>query len=261
MPRIKKVYGNWKDQVFTIHDALTLSANVCRGLRDVGGSVEVAIFPPFVYLDVVRRMIASEGPQLLKLGAQDVYGNEGRTFTGAISPKMLKNLEIEGCLTGHSERRVHFGETDLDVARKIDALIRYGIPPTLCVGESLETRKEGDEKAIAFVVGQVRAALQSLGPTAVGEIDAVAYEPVWAIGTGLTATPEQAQEMCAAIRACIANLVGLGAAEGMSVLYGGSMTHETAQLFASLPDVDGGLIGGASLVPDSFISIVKAFAD
>jgi triosephosphate isomerase len=194
----------------------------------------------------------------LALGAQDVFWEKEGAYTGAISPVMLREVGCEYCIVGHSERREHFGESDLTVSRKAAALLAHGITPIICVGEGLAKREEGARAAIAFVTAQVEGALQLIDSAAIGKI-VVAYEPIWAIGTGRTATPEAAQEICAAIRACLAERGGSEAANGIRILYGGSMKAENAALFVPEPDIDGGLIGGAALEASAFVEIVKAF--
>jgi triosephosphate isomerase len=194
----------------------------------------------------------------LALGAQDVFWEKDGAYTGAISPSMLKEVGCTYGIVGHSERREHFAETDLAVSKKARALLEYGIAPIICVGEGLEKREEGARAAIAFVTTQVKRALELVDRSDAERV-VIAYEPIWAIGTGRTATPEAAQEMCAAIRASIADWAGDAAAQEVRVLYGGSMKPENAALFAPLPDVDGGLIGGASLEAHAFSDIVKAF--
>jgi triosephosphate isomerase len=219
--------------------------------------VDTVLCPPFISLKSVATVLDYDKSDIM-LGAQDVYWQENGAYTGAISVGMLKDVRCKYCIVGHSERRDYFGESDLDVSRKAQALLAGEITPIICVGEGLEKREEGADVAVAYVCAQVSAALELIAPGDVERI-VVAYEPIWAIGTGRTATPESAQEMCAAIRACIADIAGAEAAHKVRVLYGGSMKPENAAMFAPLPDIDGGLIGGAALDAKGFIEIVKAF--
>ena len=189
------------------------------------------------------------------VGAQNVYWEEKGAFTGEISVGMLREIGCEYCIVGHSERRMLFAETNEDVNKKVRALIAGKIKPIVCVGESLAVRDA--DTYLEFVTAQVRAAFAGVDAfEAKGAV--VAYEPVWAIGTGRTATPEQAQEVCAAVRATLAEIFDAETAEGMRVLYGGSMNEGNAELLLAEPDIDGGLIGGASLKAASFVEIVKA---
>ena len=191
----------------------------------------------------------------IALGAQNVYWEPAGAFTGEISIPMIKEIGCAFCIVGHSERRNLFGETNEDVNRKARALIEAGIAPIVCVGESLSVRDEG--AYLDYVTAQVRAAFAGIdGDDA--RTTVVAYEPVWAIGTGRTATPEQAEEVCAAIRACLADLYDEATAAAMRILYGGSMNEGNAALLLAEADIDGGLIGGAALKAGSFIEIVKA---
>jgi triosephosphate isomerase len=241
--------------------AASLAKDTAHKLFDGNTSgVDRVICPPHCYLGTVRDSLNIGGAPV-KLGAQDVFWLERGAFTGAISPLMLKDFIVYYCIVGHSERREHFGDTDFTVGKKAIALLEHDIAPIICVGESLEKRNEGSREAIAFVTAQVEVALTMLLGVAGLEDVVWAYEPIWAIGTGRTATPEQAQEMCAAIRDRIAAVAGAGVAEGNRIAYGGSMTAENAASFAAQPDVDGGLIGGASFEARSFFDIVKEFAE
>jgi triosephosphate isomerase len=173
---------------------------------------------------------------------------------------MLRALECRFCIIGHSECRDRFGETNADVSRKADALLADFITPIICVGESLDERDRGSDASIGFVRHQVEYALDDVkGHIASGKDVVFAYEPKWAIGTGLAATPEQAQEMCAAIRSMVASQLGDMPAEAIRILYSGSLATENIALFAIQPDIDGGLVGRASLDANSFVSVVKAF--
>ncbi len=232
MTRKPLIAGNWKMNN-TIAQAVVLAQEVSNLFeRDWADAVDVAVCPPYVDLKPA--------------------------YTGEISIPMLKDIGCRYCIVGHSERRTLFHETNEDVNDKVRALFADKVQPVhpiVCVGESLAVRDEGTY--LEFVDAQVRAAFA--GTDEVDAKDAVvAYEPVWAIGTGRTATPEQAQEVCAAIRATLAELFGAECADGMRVLYGGSMNEGNADLLLAQPDIDGGLIGGASLKAGSFVEIVKA---
>jgi len=254
MARKKLIAGNWKMNE-TVPEAVVLAQEISNLMeRDWLEMVDVAVCPPFVDLKPVKTVLEFDRVDIA-LGAQNVYWEPAGAFTGEISIPMIKEIGCAFCIVGHSERRNLFGETNEDVNRKARALIEAGIAPIVCVGESLSVRDEG--AYLDYVTAQVRAAFAGIdGDDA--RTTVVAYEPVWAIGTGRTATPEQAEEVCAAIRATLAELFGAEVAEGMRVLYGGSMNEGNAALLLSEADIDGGLIGGAALKAGSFIEIVKA---
>jgi triosephosphate isomerase len=247
------VAGNWK-----LHgsreSAAALARAVVEGLPD-GGRCEVAVCPAFVHLGEVARVLRDSG---VALGAQDVSAEDQGAFTGEVAGAMLREFECSYAIVGHSERRALYAEGDCLVARKFMAAQRAGLTPILCVGETLEQREAG---TTAEVVGrQLKAVLDAAGIAAFAKA-VIAYEPVWAIGTGRTATPEQAQEVHALIRAALASADGAGAAaiaQGTRILYGGSVKAANAAEIFAKPDVDGGLIGGASLDPAQFIQICQA---
>ncbi|MDR2493014.1 MAG: triose-phosphate isomerase [Coriobacteriales bacterium] len=247
------VAGNWKMHKTTA-EATDLSQRVSYEYSQDYDGVDVVLCPPFTDLRSVRVVLGFDRSDI-QLGAQDVYWEDAGAFTGAISPVMLKELGCAYCIVGHSERRERFGETDATVNAKVRALIAHRITPIVCCGESLAVREEG--RALEFATAQVRAALD--GTPADASV-VVAYEPIWSIGTGHTPTPEQADEVCAAIRAAVAQLHGHDAAEKTRVLYGGSMKPANVAQFAPMPHIDGGLIGAAALDAFDFIHIVKAFA-
>jgi len=251
------VAGNWKMNKATVAAAILAQDISNRYLRDYK-SVDIVLCPPFICLKTVQTVLKFDKSPM-KLGAQDVYWEDDGAYTGAISPRMLREEGVCYCIVGHSERREFFAETDLMVSRKAKALLVQGITPIVCVGEGLSKREEGASEAIAFVLGQLKESLQLLHPGEIKQI-VIAYEPIWAIGTGRTATPESAQEMCLAIRGYLAEAVGPEVAELVRILYGGSMKAENVKMFVPMPDIDGGLIGGAALNAQSFIDIVKAFA-
>lgn len=254
MTRKHLIAGNWKMNE-TIPEAVVLAQEISNLMeRDWLEMVDVAVCPPFVDLKPVKTVLEFDRVDIA-LGAQNVYWEPAGAFTGEISIPMIKEIGCAFCIVGHSERRNLFGETNEDVNRKARALIEAGIAPIVCVGESLAVRDEG--AYLDYVTAQVRAAFAGIdGDDA--RTTVVAYEPVWAIGTGRTATPEQAEEVCAAIRACLADLYDEATAAAMRILYGGSMNEGNAALLLSEADIDGGLIGGAALKAGSFIEIVKA---
>lgn len=252
--RRKLIAGNWKMNN-NIPEAVVLAQEISNCMeRDWLDHVDVAVCPPFVDLKPVKTVFEFDKLDVA-VGAQNVYWQEKGAYTGEVSVSMLKNIGCGYCVIGHSERRGLFFETNEEVNLKAKALIAGGIKPIVCVGESLAVRD--DETYLEFVTAQVRAAFAGIEEPAAKSC-VVAYEPIWAIGTGRTATPEQAQEVCAAIRATLAELFGQETAGAMRVLYGGSMNEGNAELLLAMDDIDGGLIGGASLKAKSFIEIVKA---
>jgi triosephosphate isomerase len=245
------VAGNWKMNT-TVPEGIELAAAIAALDRPPG--VEVAVLPPFTHLWPVAERLRGTG---VGLGAQDCYWEDAGAYTGEISPRMLVDM-CELVLVGHSERRHVFGETDEQVGRKLrHALTHPSLRVILAVGELLEERDAGTTRPVC--ARQLDAALEGLDAAALGRV-VIAYEPVWAIGTGRTATPEQAQEVCAEIRAHTGRLVSAEAADRLLVLYGGSVTAENAVGLLAEPDIDGGLIGGASLKPQAFGVIVAAAA-
>ncbi|HEX6261326.1 MAG TPA: triose-phosphate isomerase [Actinomycetota bacterium] len=215
--------------------------------------VEVVICPPFTALRSIQTVIS--GDRLpFGIGAQDVHWEEKGALTGEVSPPMLAALDCAYVIVGHSERRQHFGETDADVARKARAALAAGIVPIVCVGETLEERDAGrtEEK----VTRQVREALAKVPPDRAGEL-VLAYEPIWAIGTGRAATPQDAGEVIAAIRATLSSMFAHEVAEAVRVQYGGSVKAGNIREFMAHPEVDGALVGGASLDPEELALIVR----
>ncbi|MGX8713756.1 MAG: triose-phosphate isomerase, partial [bacterium] len=190
------------------------------------------------------------------VGAQNVAAEEKGAYTGEVSAEMLESMEIDYCIVGHSERRAYYGETDKTVAAKVDRLLAHGLKPIVCVGEVLEEREAG--RQLEVVKTQVENGLFHLTPEQMKEV-VIAYEPVWAIGTGKTATPDQAQEIHAHIRSLLAAKYGKELADDISILYGGSCKPGNAKELFACPDIDGGLIGGASLKAEDFIAIALSF--
>lgn len=231
--------------------AVRLASEVARAVEADTDAVEVTLCPPFVSLEAVAEVLRGTP---LRLGAQHMHEAEEGAFTGEVSAPMLTSVGCAYVILGHSERRQHFGETDEGVARKVRQARRHGLVPIVCVGETLEQRERGLEREV--VDAQVRAALGGLAVDGPDDV-VVAYEPVWAIGTGQTATPEQAQAMHALVRELLRELLGPHGAR-VRVLYGGSVKPDNAADLFAQPDIDGGLIGGASLKAEAFAAIVRA---
>ena len=204
---------------------------------------------------IIPAMAKAMRDSRLAFGAQDVSAHESGAYTGEVSAAMLADLGVKYCIVGHSERRQYHAESDSLVNTKAKALLAAGITPIICVGESLEQREAGITEE--FVSGQVEKGLAGLTAADLPKV-VIAYEPIWAIGTGKTATPEQAEEVCEHIRAVIRKLYGAKVARAISILYGGSMNEKNAYDLLAQPDIDGGLIGGASLVPEKFVKIIEA---
>jgi triose-phosphate isomerase len=243
------IAGNWKMNK-SIAEA-KLFADQLKG-ENILHPEQLAVIAPFTQLETLKRELDGTG---IKVGAQNVHFEKSGAYTGEISVPMLKELDIDLCIVGHSERREYFAETDSTVNMKLNALLNAGITPILCVGESLEIRETGN--AMLFVSGQITEDLDGLTPAEVEQI-VIAYEPIWAIGTGKTATPDQAEEMCGFIRGMIEGMYGRETAEGMIIQYGGSMKPSNADELLKKPDINGGLIGGASLEVGTFMEIAKA---
>ncbi|MBA7621748.1 Triosephosphate isomerase [subsurface metagenome] len=244
--RIPFIAGNWKMNT-TVSEAAELVKKMRQGLDAIAG-VEKAVCPPFISLEAVRSII--EGSSI-KLGAQNLYFEEKGAYTGEISPLML-SATCEFVIIGHSERRQYFGETGEVVNKKIQAALRVGLKPILCVGEKLEENEVGrTEKVIAEQLISSLSGIDSVDDLI------IAYEPIWAIGTGRAATGEQANETISFIRHNVAKLYDEDIAQRMRILYGGSVNAANAAEFLSQPEIDGALVGGASLKASEFISIVK----
>jgi len=247
------IAGNWKMNL-DHQQAIAFVQKLHWALKEakhLDGTVEVGLFPPFTDLRTVQTLLDADKIPFA-LGAQDLSTKDSGAYTGEVSGAFLKKLNCAYVIIGHSERREYHAETDEVVAAKVQAALRHGLVPVICVGETLEQREASGPTAIS--VGQLEVALE--GVPASAEI-VVAYEPVWAIGTGQVASPEQAQEVCAALRAVIAAKLGQDAAERTRVLYGGSVKSGNIASFMREPDVDGALVGGASLVVDEFAAIIR----
>ena len=244
------VAGNWK-----LHLRTAEGCELASGLVGEVGSlaeVDVVLAPVFTVLGAVAEAV--QGSRI-RVAAQDVYWESKGAFTGEVGADHLIDVGCKLVIVGHSERRQYFAEQDADVSRKAQAALNQELTPIICVGESLEIRQLGHE--IAFVVGQVRAALAGLSKEHLRKV-VLAYEPIWAIGTGKTASPADAQTMHQAIRFAVAEAHGQDIANGMRILYGGSVKAENAADLMAQPDVDGALVGGASLNLESFAAIVRA---
>jgi triosephosphate isomerase len=247
--RQKFVCGNWKLHK-TVPEAVALVKELREGLADVAGKVQVAVAPTFTALSAAAQAAAGSA---IEVAAQDVHWEVQGAFTGEVSAAMLADVGCKHGIVGHSERRQFFGETDETVRKKVGALLAAGVKPIVCVGELLAEREAG--KTLEVVGRQVRGGLAGLSGEQLSLVT-VAYEPVWAIGTGKTATTAQAQEVHAAIRALLRELGG-PVADVIRIQYGGSVKPENAAELMSQPDVDGALVGGASLKASDFLAIVK----
>jgi triosephosphate isomerase len=246
------VAGNWKMNL-DLRQARELAAAVA-GRRDEAAAVDLVLCPPAVYLEAVAAAVA---PGDVGLGGQNVHEQTAGAFTGEVAPGMLVDVGCRYVIVGHSERRTLFGESDAVVNAKTKAAIAAGLVPIVCVGETLEEREAGRTHDV--IATQVTGSLAGLSETDLGRT-VVAYEPVWAIGTGKVATPEQAQDVHAAIRGLLASLASPATAARIRIQYGGSVKPDNATVLASQPDIDGALVGGASLKADDFLAIAKAFA-
>ena len=246
------VAGNWKMNPPTVAEAVALAQALRGPLSALDGVVRV-VCPPFVALSAVAGTLTGSP---IGLGAQNVHPEPKGAFTGEVSGAMLQGV-CSHVIVGHSERRHGFGETDDFVNAKLLAVLSLGMTPVLCVGETADERDAGRETAV--VERQTAAGLEGVGAGDIGRV-VMAYEPVWAIGTGRAATPEIAQEMIGGIRAHLVRLSDSATAAEVPLLYGGSVSAANAADLAALPEVDGALVGGASLDPDAFVAIARAFA-
>lgn len=242
------IAGNWKMNM-TPGEAEALITGLVPLVKDA--KCEVVVCPPYVDLYAVKPLV--EGTNI-KLGVQNIHWAQKGAFTGEISADMLKSLGVSYAIIGHSERRQYFGETDETVNMRAKAAIAAGITPIVCVGESLEQREAGETDA--WVSGQTTAALMDIPAEAAAKL-IIAYEPIWAIGTGKTATSEQANETIGVIRAAIAKTYGAAIADQVRIQYGGSMNPKNVSELMAMPEIDGGLIGGASLKAEDFSRVVN----
>ena len=252
--RTTLIAGNWKMNNDR-EEAKALASALVEALPEVPAGVEVCVCPPTIDLCCVSHKLDGSA---VKLGAQNVYFEAKGAYTGETSVAMLKSVPVQYCIIGHSERRDYFHETDEDQNKKAAALIAGGIVPIFCCGEPLEVREAGTY--VEHVVAQVKAGLTGLQVTDPSQL-VVAYEPIWAIGTGKTATADDAQEVCGAVREALAEIFGAELADGIRVLYGGSAKPGNIAELVAKPDVDGALVGGASLVAEDFVSMVVKAAE
>jgi triosephosphate isomerase len=249
------ISGNWKMNLNHFEATALVQKLSYELTAEDFAATDVSIHPPFTDIRTVQTyFLAEKDPVPIAIGAQSCHWEEAGAFTGEVSPAMLAKLDVVYVIAGHSERRELFGETDEIVNRKVRAIYQWGMTPILCVGETLEEREAGVTEA--KVTGQVEAGLAGLSVEQVAGL-VIAYEPIWAIGTGRTATPDDAQAVCATIRATVAGLVGPGEAEALRIQYGGSVKADNAADLMACPDIDGALVGGASLDSDSFAAIVR----
>lgn len=244
------IAGNWKMNL-DMPAARQLAGSIRNSLEDPG-PVRVVLCPPYAYLDAVYGLVHGSP---ISVGAQNMHAEDSGAYTGEISASMLRSVGCSHVILGHSERRQYFGETDAAVHDKVSQAVRHALVPIVCVGESLEQRDDGEAERV--VTMQVRGALQDVPFPGAGRL-VVAYEPVWAIGTGRTASPEEAQAMHAHIRSELKELFSAADAAQIDILYGGSMKPGNAADLLAQQDIDGGLIGGASLQAEPFLSIVRA---
>ncbi|MER5497346.1 MULTISPECIES: triose-phosphate isomerase [unclassified Streptomyces] len=245
--------GNWKMNLNHL-EAIAHTQKLAFALTDKDYDVvEVAVLPPFTDLRSVQTLV--EGDKLkIKYGAQDISAHDSGAYTGEVSGPMLAKLRCTYVAVGHSERRQYHGETDEVCNAKVKAAYRHGLTPILCVGEGLDVRKAGDQ--VSHTLAQLDGALKDV-PAEQAESIVIAYEPVWAIGTGEVATPEDAQEVCGAIRGRLAELYSQELADAVRIQYGGSVKAGNVAAIMAQPDVDGALVGGAALDADEFVRIVR----
>lgn len=251
--RIPLMAGNWKMNLNHL-EAIAHVQKLAFALADKDyDAVEVAVLPPFVDLRSVQTLV--DGDKLkIKYGAQDISAQDSGAYTGEISGPMLAKLKCTYVAVGHSERRQYHNESDELCNAKVKAAFKHGLTPILCVGEGLDIRKAGDQ--VSYTLAQLDGGLKDV-PAEQAESVVIAYEPVWAIGTGEVATPEDAQEVCGAIRGRLAELYSQELADKVRIQYGGSVKASNVAAIMAQPDVDGALVGGAALDADEFVKIVR----
>ncbi len=251
MVRRPIVVANWKMNK-TIPEALQFAGDLRKSLKETGREgVDIVLAPPFTALKAVFDSVAGD---TIDLAAQDLFWEERGAYTGEISAAMLSDIGCKYVIIGHSERRQYFGETDEGVNKKINRALYHNLTPIFCIGETLRQREEG--ATFKMIRGQVEKGLDGLSEGAMSSV-VMAYEPVWAIGTGKTATPGQAEEVQGYIRAVLRESYGREVFDSVRILYGGSVTPENIGSLMKEPDIDGALVGGASLQVDSFVKIIK----
>jgi triosephosphate isomerase len=249
------ISGNWKMNLNHFEATALVQKLVYELTAEDFDAVDVSIHPPFTDIRTVQTyFLAEKDPVPIAIGAQNCHWEDQGAFTGEVSPAMLAKLDVAYVIAGHSERRELFCETDETVNLKVRAIYRHGMTPILCVGETLDEREAGTTEA--KVTSQVEAGLVGLSTEQVAGL-VIAYEPIWAIGTGRTATPDDAQAVCGTIRVKVAELTGGDTAAAVRIQYGGSVKAENAADLMACPDIDGALVGGASLTAASFAGIVR----
>jgi triosephosphate isomerase len=252
--RKQLVAGNWKMNM-DLEAGQKLASEIVNMVSDeIRGNVGVILAPPYVHLTRVGSLLRAEAR--ISLGAQNCSEHEKGAYTGEVSASMLASAGVNFVILGHSERREYFGETNEQLARKVDTVMEHGLLPIFCCGESLDIRENGNY--VEFVSQQIRESLFHLSEDQIRKV-VIAYEPIWAIGTGKTASSDQAQEMHHALRSFIGEKYGADLANDLTILYGGSCKPSNAPELFACPDVDGGLIGGASLSSRDFVDIIKSF--
>ncbi len=249
MTRNTIIAGNWK-MFKTVNEATELVQQLREALASVQGR-EIVVCPPFTALYAVGRVLQGSN---IQLGAQNLYAAEEGAYTGEISPRMLVDVGCGYVILGHSERREYLKESDALINHKLEVALEHGLKPILCVGETLEQRGQGRHKTVVSM--QIYRSLQGIGAKAMKQVS-IAYEPIWAIGTGYTAAPEQANDMHWAIRNNVSGLYGEDTAQETCLMYGGSVNPDNVDDLMAQPDIDGVLVGGASLQAKSFVRIVK----
>ena len=259
MPDVRTplISGNWKMNLDHFEALRNLQKLAWLLPKDIYQRADVSIHPPFTDIRTLQTSIEVDRMDVL-LGAQHCHYEVNGAFTGEVSPMFLQKLDVKLVICGHSERRDIFGETDEMVNAKVKAILKHNMTPIMCVGESLVEREAGETEA--KVLGQVVNGLQGVKKAEVGSM-VIAYEPIWAIGTGRTATADDAQQVCASIRAAVTASFGADAGASVRIQYGGSVKPGTTEELMAQPDIDGALVGGASLDPDDFAQIVKIAAN
>jgi triosephosphate isomerase len=247
------VVGNWKMNCGPAA-GVELARAIVNGLAKEGTAAEIVLAPPFTSLLPVKKTI---GKSSVRLAAQNCHGEDSGAFTGEVSPTMLAEIGCHFAIVGHSERRHLFGETDEVIAQKLRAVLRQGMRPILCVGETLDERQMDRTREV--ITRQIESALKGISEGGIENVE-IAYEPVWAIGTGLNASAEQIDETHGQIRERLNTLIGSAKGQQIRILYGGSVKPENAQMIAAIDSVNGLLVGGASLIADSFLTIARAFS-
>ncbi len=251
--RTPLISGNWKMHLNHFEAIQTVQKLHYLVPTEVFDEVDVSVHPPFTDIRSIQTLIQSDDLPFA-LGAQHCHWEDQGAFTGEVAPAFLAKLDVAYVIAGHSERRELFGETDEMVNQKVRAIVRHGMTPIMCVGETLDEREAGGTEA--KVLGQVAAGLADVSAEQAAAL-VIAYEPIWAIGTGRTATADDAQAVCAAIRVAVGGMYDQATADAIRIQYGGSVKASNAAELMAQPDIDGALVGGASLDPDAFARIVQ----